>query len=381
MASTISIGSIGSIPTPRVVIDRARVKQNIADMQALAARAGVRLRPHAKTHKSPEIARWQIDAGASGICCQKLGEAEVFADAGITDLRLPYPIQPSNAPRVLALMDRARVSIIVDDPDVARGWSTAMNAARRRLDVLIKVDVGTHRCGIDPESPRALSTIKEIADLSGLNLLGLLSHAGHSYAAKSDEEIEEIAEREIAILRGLAAQARDAGVALHELSVGSTPTARFITRQEGATEMRPGTYVFYDRTQSGLGAAPIDHCAMSVIATVVSRPVPSRLVLDAGSKVLSSDALRGFGTTAGHGLVFPAIDAVHPDPSMVIERLSEEHAVARVQQSCTLQPGDRVRIVPNHACVVTNLMDELLVVDGSDQIVDRLPVAARGRIW
>jgi D-serine deaminase-like pyridoxal phosphate-dependent protein len=376
-----STTTLATIPTPRVVIDRARVRRNIADMQATAARAGVRLRPHAKTHKSPVIARWQIDAGAVGICCQKLGEAEVFAEAGIGDIRLPYPLQPSNAARVLALMDRAHLSIVVDDPDVARGWSAAIAAAGRRLDVLIKVDVGTHRCGIDPESSRAVSIIREIAGLSGLHVRGLLSHAGHSYSARSEEEIEEIAEQEIAILRRLAADAGRMGVAIDELSVGATPTARFIDRQTGATEMRPGTYVFYDRTQAGLGAAPLDRCAMSVIATVVSRPVTARVVFDAGSKTLSSDAVRGFGTVAGYGLVYPALDAAHPDPSIVIERLSEEHAVARVQQSCALRPGDRVRIIPNHACVVTNLMDELLVVDDGDEVVDWLPVAARGRIW
>jgi D-serine deaminase-like pyridoxal phosphate-dependent protein len=120
---------------------------------------------------------------------------------------------------------------------------------------------------------------------------------------------------------------------------------------------------------------------MSVVATVVSRPAPNRVVFDAGSKTLTSDPVRGFTTMAGHGLVFPAIDAPHPDPSIVVERLSEEHSVARVTVDCSLRPGDRVRIIPNHSCVVTNLVDELLVVDGGDQIVDRLPVTARGRIW
>lgn len=363
------------------MIDRAKVRSNITSMQALASRAGVRLRPHAKTHKSPVIAGWQIEAGAAGVCCAKPGEAEVFADAGVTDIRLPYPVNPANANRILALMDRVRLSIIVDDVNVAREWSQVMNASRRRLDVLIKVDVGTHRCGIDPESPRVISTIRQVADLSGLRLLGLLSHAGHGYGAKDEAELEQVAEREIAILRSLAAQALDAGVELPEISVGATPTARFIPRQTGATEMRPGTYVFFDRTQIGLGAATLDQCAMTVISTVVSRPVATRVVFDAGSKTLSSDVLRGFGTTAGHGLVFPHLDGPDPDPSIVIERLSEEHAVARAPASCRLKPGDRVRIVPNHTCVVTNLTDELLVVDGGDAIVDRLPVAARGRIW
>src|SRR5580765_7888109 len=124
---------------------------NIERVQQLANSAGVGLRPHAKTHKSPIVASWQIERGAVGICCAKIGEAEVFAAAGIDNIRLPYPVNPSNAPRLLALMDRASISIIVDHLDVARGWSDAMQRARRSLDVLVKVDVGFHRCGIDPQ--------------------------------------------------------------------------------------------------------------------------------------------------------------------------------------------------------------------------------------
>jgi D-serine deaminase-like pyridoxal phosphate-dependent protein len=350
-------------------------------MQALAASAGVRLRPHAKTHKSPVIAKWQIDAGACGVCCAKLGEAEVFAEAGIKDIRLPYPIHPDNAARVIALLDRGtRLSIIVDHLDVARAWSAAMIAAGKQLEVLVKVDVGFHRCGVDPVSPTVVGAIREIADLSGLKLLGLLSHAGHGYLAESEAQLEEIARSEIALLRGLADRLQHAGVEVREISVGATPTARFITKQTGATEMRPGNYVFRDRTQVGLGAAAIEDCALGIVATVVSRPAPSRIIFDAGSKTLTTDGLRGFGSHAGYGLVFPAVDRPEPDPSIVIERLSEEHAIARAGAECRLQPGDRVRILPNHACVVTNLMDELLLVDGMT-VVDRLPVAARGRIW
>src|SRR5262245_48944876 len=132
---------LSTIPTPRAFVDLTRLRNNITLMQGLATQAGVRLRPHAKTHKSPVIARWQIEAGAAGICCAKLGEAEVFADEGIEDVRLPYPINPSNAARVIALQDKTRLSIIVDDLDVARGWSQAMTAAGRRLEVLVKVDV------------------------------------------------------------------------------------------------------------------------------------------------------------------------------------------------------------------------------------------------
>ena len=370
--------SLSNLTTPRVFVDKSRLHANISAMQSLASSAGVALRPHAKTHKSPIIAKWQTEAGAVGICCAKLGEAEVFADAGIQDIRLPYPVNPSNAGRALALMNRARLSIIVDDPDVARAWSERMIAAGKRLDLLIKVDVGFHRCGIDPESPHAIETIKEVASLGGVNFLGLLSHAGHGYLAKSADEIETIAEQEITTLRGLAAQARAAGVEVKEISVGATPTARFVKDQPGVTEMRPGNYVFFDRTQVGLGAATLDECALAVVSTVVSRPVASRVIFDAGSKTLSSDGWRSFGSTTGYGLVFPDLESPHPDPSIVIERLSEEHATAHVTPSCRLKPGDRVRILPNHSCVVTNLADELLLVDGLN-VVERLPVAARGK--
>lgn len=367
------------LPTPFVAIDRRRLTANIAAMQERARTAGVALRPHAKTHKSVDIARMQLAAGAIGICCAKLGEAEVFAEAGIDNIRLPYPVNPANAERVATLLrNNITLSIIVDDLEVARAWSQAMIAAGLRLDVLVKVDVGFHRCGVDPDSPRALETIIGVSDLAGLHLRGLLSHAGHAYTAESQEALEAIAAREIDILRSLTTQARSRGVAIDEISVGSTPTARFIGRQHGVTEMRPGNYVFYDRTQAGLGATPLDGCAMSIVTRVVSRPAPARVVFDAGSKTLTSDGARGFTSLLGYGLVYPDVNGATADPSIVIERLSEEHSVARVTSSCALRPGDLVRILPNHACTVTNLADSLVLTEDG-VMVDRIPVSARGR--
>ena len=191
------------LPTPQVLVDRKRLLDNIGRVQTLADAAGARLRPHAKTHKSPVVARWQLDRGAVGVCCAKLGEAEVFAHAGIRDIRLPYPINPSNAARVVALMDRASISIIVDHLGVARGWSEAMSRAGLTLDVLIKVDVGFHRCGIDPDAADAVDFIRTVSSLSGLRLRGLLSHAGHGYQAASDDELCEVARREAEMLSGL----------------------------------------------------------------------------------------------------------------------------------------------------------------------------------
>ena len=373
------VSRLTDLPTPFVLVDRGRLLANIEAMQSLAKSANVTLRPHTKTHKSLAIARWQLEAGAAGICCAKLAEAEVFAEAGVADVRLPYPVNPANAPRVIALLKKpVRLSIVVDDLAVATEWSRLMQTAGLRLDVLVKVDVGFHRCGIDPESPQAVEMVAAVSDLAGLSFRGLLSHAGHAYGAGAVQELGEIAQQEIAILRRLAKDAAAKGADVQEISVGSTPTARFITIQGGATEMRPGNYVFFDRTQAGLRATPIEGCAMSVVSTVVSRPAPARLVFDAGSKTLTSDVVRGFGAPAGHGLVYPDVEASAPDPSIAIERLSEEHAVARVQPTCRLKPGDRVRIVPNHACTVTNLANELVLADGMN-VIDRIPVSARGK--
>ena len=159
---------LSDLPTPQVLVDRTRLIENINRIQTLADAAGVALRPHAKTHKSPVIARWQIERGAAGICCAKVGEAEVFADAGIASIRIPYPVLPRLASRVLALMDRASISIIVDHLAVARGWNDVMRAAGRSLDVLVKVDVGFHRCGIDPNPDRASDFLRAVASMPGL---------------------------------------------------------------------------------------------------------------------------------------------------------------------------------------------------------------------
>jgi D-serine deaminase-like pyridoxal phosphate-dependent protein len=371
---------LSALPTPQVLIDHPRLTQNIARVQQLASAAGMRLRPHAKTHKSPIVAKWQIDAGAVGICCAKLGEAEVFVDAGIRDIRLPYPVNPANASRLIALLDRAAISIIVDHPDVVRGWSEAMQRAGRTLDVLIKVDVGFHRCGIDPHGD-ALGFIQMVASLSGIRLRGLLSHAGHGYHAASEEQLAGIARDEAQTLLALRDRATASGIALDEISVGATPTLRFSAQQRGVTELRPGNYVYFDRTQVALGAATLDDCALTVLATVVSKPAEDRIILDCGSKTLTNDGARGIAPSPGFGAVLRG-DGSSPrelDDALTIERLSEEHATVRMSGRTPLVPGDRVRVVPNHSCVVSNLVDVVRLVDGDD-VVETIPVAARGKI-
>lgn len=365
--------------TPSVLVEQSRVERNVDRMQAAADARGLRLRPHAKTHKSVELARMQIGRGAVGICCAKLGEAEVFAEAGIEDIRLPYPLNPVNAPRLLALLDRTHLSFIVDHPAVARGWSEAMTEAGRTVDVLVKVDVGFHRCGIDPAAAGATDFVASVAKLPGLRFRGLLSHAGHAYGATSDADAEQIAVAEARIMTDLAERLRAKGVAVDEISVGATPTARFSLEQPGLTELRPGNYIYFDRTQVALGAASWDDCALTVLARVVARPATDRVILDCGSKTLTNDQARGSGNTAGYGTVCRALHDTKPDEALLVERLSEEHATVKVLSSTALAPGDLVRVVPNHSCVVSNLVDAVWLVDG-DEVMDRMDVSARGRI-
>jgi D-serine deaminase-like pyridoxal phosphate-dependent protein len=370
---------LSDLPTPQVVIDRRRALANIDRVQQMAATAGMRLRPHAKTHKSPTIARWQIERGAVGVCCAKVGEAEAFVDAGIGDIRLPYPVNPWNADRVLALMNRASISIIVDHLDVARGWSEALTRAGRTLDVLVKVDVGFHRCGIDPASD-ALGFLQQVVAMQGLRLRGLLSHAGHAYHAASEEELCVVAQQEAETLTRLREAASRSGIPLDQVSVGATPSLRFSVKQNGVTELRPGNYVYFDRTQVALGSASLDDCALTVLATVVTAH-QGRIILDCGSKTLTSDQARGITPAAGYGAVLAEGGGAprRVDDTLAIERLSEEHATVRVIGATTLRPGDRVHVLPNHSCTVSNLVDMVRLVDG-DEVVESLPVAARGRI-
>jgi D-serine deaminase-like pyridoxal phosphate-dependent protein len=368
--------SLADMPTPLVVIDQPVMHRNIHRMQQRASEAGKRLRPHGKTHKSPEIAGLQTAAGAVGLTCAKPGEAEVFVEGGVDDIRIAYPVSPVHADRLVALMDRARVSIIVDSLEVAEAWSAAMTRRGTTLPVLTKIDVGLHRCGFDPERQDIRQIVRAVAALPGLRLQGLLSHAGHAYLATSRDEIGAITAAEAALLARIRAEAAEDGIALEEVSVGSTPSAEASMSQGEVTEVRPGNYVFCDRTQVALGSATWADCALTIVASVVSSGA-DRLVFDCGSKVLSTDGARGFFPTPGFGAVLREDGT--PDDTLLVERLSEEHAVVRVTGETSLRIGSRVRIVPNHACVVANLTNQYLLADG-DAVAGPLPVAARGRV-
>ena len=372
---------IAALPTPAVLVDKRKLLANIDKMQRAATAAGIRLRPHAKTHKSVAIAQLQIDAGAVGITVATVGEAEVFANHGIQNIRIAYPLPVSVAERIIALMSKTHISIVVDNATIAEHWSDLMVNARHRLDVLVKVDVGFHRCGINLGLQEAVSFISKIAQLPGLQLCGLLSHAGQAYDASTVKGIQAIARQEANTLRELAAEAKTAGTSVQEISVGSTPTAQFSLEENQITEVRPGNYVFLDLTQIALQSASIGSCALTVLSTIVSRPSPERLVLDAGSKTLSSDHARGTDANPGFGAILQTNLGKDINPHLLIERLSEEHAVVSVT-GCdnSLDVGQRVRLIPNHACVVTNLADYVHFVDG-ESLIETVRVDARGKSY
>ena len=359
---------VPDLDTPSVVVDLDVLERNVSAMAARGRETGVRLRPHAKTHKIPEIGRLQLAAGASGISLAKTGEAEVFAAAGFDDLFLAYPVLGADkARRLLALSDRVRLAVGADSVEGASSLGAVFHAAGRRLDVLLKVDCGYHRVGVSPE--RAVEMARRIADVPGISLSGVFTHAGHAYLATTRAEVDAIARQEGETLADAASAVRAAGLPVEEVSVGSTPTARAAMAVGGVTECRPGNYVYHDASQISLGTCEIGDCAMTVLATVVSVAAADRAVLDCGSKTLSSDALRP--RPGGHGWIAGRRSR--------IEKLSEEHGVVRVEEGESFRVGEKVRVLPNHACVVSNLHDRIVLARG-DRVEGEWAVAARGRV-
>lgn len=273
--------TLAELPTPALLIERSVLARNIGAMQQLADSHGVSLRPHIKSHKSIEIARMQLQAGAVGIAVAKLGEAEVMAGKGITDIQIANQVVGAeNVGRLLALSSQAAVSCAIDSEANARQLSVVFADAGRKLPVLIEIDSGLHRCGLSGyEEIAALASIA--GKLPGLTLAGIMTHAGHAYAAVP-EEVAHIGAEEGSLMVGLAERLRADGLTIDTVSVGSTPTARHAAASPGVTELRVGNYVFHDLMQVSLGVAALEQCALSVLTTVTSTPSPHRAVVDAG---------------------------------------------------------------------------------------------------
>lgn len=350
--------------TPAVVIDLDQVGRNVQEMAAAAGAHGVRLRPHIKSHKIPQLMQMQLDGGAVGATCATLLEAETMVGAGCPSITLAYPpLSADKVDRLLALRHHAEIRVTIDSVESATLLGRA--AGSDPVDVLLEVDTGQGRLGRLPGTP-SVELGLGIAAVPGVRLIGVSSHAGHAYAATSAADLVRIATAEADDLLRTAEELRSRGVDVVEISVGSTPSAR-AGFGLGITESRPGTYLMNDANMVRLGVATHETCAAFVLATVISRPTPERVVIDAGTKMLSSD---GVGRDDWvHVLHRPGLHPVF---------LSEEHGVFRADDPATAPAiGDRVLVVPHHVCTMMNLADEVhLARDGA--LDDTVPVLARG---
>ena len=345
--------------TPAAVIDLDKVEANIARIQALCDAAGVANRPHIKTHKSPVLAKMQLAAGARGITCQKLGEAEVMAQAGLDDILMSYNLLGAEKMgRLGQLAQKITITASADNPTVVAHLAEAASIAGRKLGVVIECDTGRKRAGVEnPADVVALAAT--VAKTPGLTFAGFLFYPTESGWVEAQKFYDTVA-----------AGVRALGLTPRIVSTGGTPNLPHIAQLKGATEHRPGTYVFNDRMQVKAGVATLEDCALYIYSTVVSRAGPDRGILDAGSKTLTADT---GGLNAGYGLILDYPDAV-------IANQAEEHGFLDLSR-CAVKPnvGDVVRIVPNHVCPVVNMVDELVTVRGG-KITGTLAVAARGKL-
>lgn len=367
----------GEIDTPALLVDRAALLRNIEGMQRRATDLGVALRPHIKTHKSPAIARMQVEAGAKGVTVAKLGEGEVMADARLEDILIANQvIAHTKMQRLVELAGRVRLAVLVDSREGVEQLENAFAAANGLLDVLIEVDTGKGRCGLTEVSD-IVALADAVADAHHLHLRGVETHEGHvADGARSAADVEADAIAAGRRIVEVAEALRERGHAIDEISVGSTPAAPYTASIPGITEMRPGTYVFNDVNQLAIGQATPESCALSVLATVISRPAGDRAVLDSGSKSLFAERARsGFALEDYEGFGY-----IRQAPGARITSLSEEHAVVHVPKGLPFPSiGEQVEIIPNHVCPAVNLHDELLLVE-DDEVVDALSIAARGKV-
>lgn len=364
------------LPTPYVEIDEHRLTRNLSGMQLRADAAGVMLRPHIKTHKSLAVMGRQLALGAHGATASKPDEALVFIEADVPSVTLAYPIvRPESIDRLLrSVKERGGELMLIAAHET--GVEAIGAAAERhgiRLGVFLKVDVGLGRVGVKPQDPRALALAGQITRHPHLTFAGLLSHAGHSYASKTTGDLSIVAMQEALALTGLAERLRQAGISVTRISVGATPTCLGAPIPTGVTEIRPGNYAFLDRTALRLGICSPDDIALSVIATVVAHN-DVHFIMDAGSKTLTSDLGAHGSGGSGFGLVVSA-DGERED-TWEVERLSEEHAFVRFAGTPPLI-GSRVRVFPNHACVVVAQFDSIWLRQADGRVVP-IRVDARG---
>ena len=360
--------TLDALETPAAVVDLDRMTANLDRMAAYVRAHGLALRPHIKTHKTPELAAEQLRRGAVGVTVATPREAEVMA-AVADDILVAYP--PVGRPRLdrlLALPEHVRLTIALDSADALAALDAAARDAGREVGVLIELDLGMRRCGV-PTPEAAVALARAAAEARGVAYRGVMFYPGH-IREPVDEQGPALERLNADLARFLDALTA-AGLEPATVSGGSTPAAFASHALDGLTEIRPGTYIFNDRTTALIGACSWDDCAYTILATVVSTAVPGQAVVDAGSKALAREEIRAPGAT-GFG-------ALLDRPHVVVRATSEEHGILDLSRTdWRPRVGDRVRIVPNHVCVSVHLQDRLWGVRG-EEVVGEWTVAARGR--
>ncbi len=358
------------LPTPALTIDLDVLERNLDRMADYCRQHGIGLRPHTKTHKTPEVARMQVQRGAVGLTVAKVGEAEVMAAAGLDEILIAFPIWGNEKLRRIAALARERnILLSLDNEATAQGLSRAAGAAGATVGVLAEFDVGMRRCGVEP-GPAALELARKVEKMPGLKFRGLMLYPGNIWGTEENREkiVKDVAERVGKALEPF----RKAGMEVEIVSGGSTPSALLTHKIPGVTEIRPGTYVYNDLNTFYQGACRLEDCAARVVATVVSTAVPGRAMIDAGSKTLSSDGL-GSGPATGHGMVVEASDAP-------LIKLNEEHGHIDITRSShKFYVGEVVTVIPNHVCTCVNMHDEVFLVR-KGQVEGSWKVAARGKV-
>lgn len=346
------------------------MENNLRRVANYCSQHGLRLRPHTKTHKNPAIGRMQLDLGAAGLTVAKVSEAEVMLASGTPDLLIAYPILgATKLGRLVEVAKKTNLTVALDSHDAARGLSQAAAAAGVTVGVLVEADVGMRRCGLEP-GPALVALAKEVDSLPGLRLEGVQFYPGHFWvnAPNGPAELDKLRET-VGRIRD---DFRKAGLPLRIMSGGSSPTLYCSHTIEGVNEVRPGTYVFNDRTQVAAGVCTWEDCAGTILTTIVSTPREKAAIIDGGSKTFTSDPLPG-SDEGTHGRVVEA-------PESRFYKMNEEHGYLDLEKADKdLRIGDRVRIIPNHICVAVNMHEKVYGVRG-DNVEQVWTVEGRGKL-
>ena len=359
---------IADLETPALLVDLDIMERNLTRAAEYAAAHGLALRPHVKTHKSPRVAARQLELGAIGLTCATPFEAGVMS-AVASDILVAYPpVGAARATRLAALPAHVNLLVALDSMAAIHAMSRAAVAHHRTVGVYVELDLGMHRVGVAGVED-AIALARAVRDTPSLDFTGIAFYPGHVREAVDDQDakLAALGDTLMAALR----QFEREGLSPRVVSGGSTPTLWRTHEIRGVTEMRPGTYVYNDRTTAAIGACAWDDCALTVLATVISTAVPGQAVIDAGTKALGREPVRGvegegFGQLLEH-------------PEVIVERMSEEHGVLDISRShWRPHVGETVRVVPNHVCIVVHLSDIVYGMRGG-VLETSWPVSARGR--